>query len=114
MLWTIDSSKGKVSIAQHTVTFRRIFDALVAARDYKRLLGPLFCTEQLNINTGARDKAGSNDASAEYVAEMRQIFDKAKVLWQTGELGKGRINVHELDESGDPGTATEAIGRPHD
>lgn len=38
--------------------------------------------------TGSRGKSGSNDASAEYVAEMRQIFDKAKVLWQTGELGK--------------------------
>jgi aspartyl aminopeptidase len=37
---------------------------------------------------GARGKSGSNDASAEFVAEVRGIFDKASVRWQTGELGK--------------------------
>ncbi len=38
--------------------------------------------------TGARGKSGTNDASAEYVAEVRKIFDDANVVWQTGELGK--------------------------
>ncbi|MCL1865775.1 MAG: aminopeptidase [Oscillospiraceae bacterium] len=37
---------------------------------------------------GSRGKSGTNDASAEYLGEIRSIFDKAKVLWQTGELGK--------------------------
>lgn len=37
---------------------------------------------------GARGKSGSNDASAEYMAELRKIFDAAKVIWQPGELGK--------------------------
>ncbi len=41
-----------------------------------------------NKYTGARGKSGSNDASAEYVAEVRQIMDKDKVFWQTAELGK--------------------------
>lgn len=41
-----------------------------------------------NKYTGARGKSGSNDASAEYVAEIRQIMDKDKVFWQTAELGK--------------------------
>lgn len=41
-----------------------------------------------NKYTGARGKSGSNDASAEYVAEIRQIMDKDEVFWQTAELGK--------------------------
>lgn len=38
--------------------------------------------------TGARGKAGSNDANAEFLAKVRQIFNAAGVPWQTGELGK--------------------------
>lgn len=41
-----------------------------------------------NKYTGARGKAGSNDANAEYVAEIRRIMDKHNVSWQTSELGK--------------------------
>ena len=38
--------------------------------------------------TGARGKSGSNDASAEYMAEIRNMLDSANIVWQTGELGK--------------------------
>ncbi|MBR5527758.1 MAG: aminopeptidase [Clostridia bacterium] len=38
--------------------------------------------------TGSRGKSSTNDASAEYMAEIRSIFDNAGVTWQTGELGK--------------------------
>ncbi|MBR1829664.1 MAG: aminopeptidase [Atopobiaceae bacterium] len=38
--------------------------------------------------TGARGKSGSNDASAEYVAEIRRIMDEAGVHFQTCELGR--------------------------
>ena len=38
--------------------------------------------------TGARGKAGTSDASAEYVAEIRNMLDNANIIWQTGELGK--------------------------
>lgn len=38
--------------------------------------------------TGARGKSSTNDASGEYVAEIRRIFDEAGVIFQTGELGK--------------------------
>ena len=38
--------------------------------------------------TGARGKSGTSDASAEYVAEIRDLLDNAGVVWQTGELGK--------------------------
>lgn len=38
--------------------------------------------------TGARGKSGTSDASAEYVAEVRAMLDKAEIVWQTGELGR--------------------------
>ena len=41
-----------------------------------------------NKYTGSRGKSGSNDASAEYIGELRRILDKAKVSYQTSELGK--------------------------
>ncbi|WP_461536027.1 aminopeptidase [Spongorhabdus nitratireducens] len=43
--------------------------------------------------TGARGKAGSSDADAEFVSELRTLFDKHDVKWQTGMLG-------EVDEGG--------------
>lgn len=42
----------------------------------------------LNKFTGARGKSSSNDANAEYVARVRQIFDSHQVAFQTAELGK--------------------------
>ena len=41
-----------------------------------------------NKYTGARGKSGSNDASAEFVGEIRRIMDAGKVSFQTAELGK--------------------------
>lgn len=41
-----------------------------------------------NKFTGARGKAGSNDADAEYVALIRRVMDEHDVRWQTAELGK--------------------------
>ena len=38
--------------------------------------------------TGARGKSGTSDASAEYVAQIRNMLDNAGIIWQTGELGK--------------------------
>jgi len=38
--------------------------------------------------TGSRGKSGSNDASAEFLGQLRRIFDEAGVVWQTAELGK--------------------------
>ena len=42
----------------------------------------------LNKYTGARGKSGSNDANAEYLAQLRRIFDDNQVAFQTAELGK--------------------------
>ncbi len=41
-----------------------------------------------NKYTGSRGKSGSNDAGAEYVAQIREIMDTAGVGFQTAELGK--------------------------
>ena len=42
----------------------------------------------LNKFTGARGKSGSNDANAEYLAHIRQIFADKEINFQTAELGK--------------------------
>ena len=41
-----------------------------------------------NKYTGARGKSGSNDANAEFMAQIRSILDADKVRYQTCELGK--------------------------
>lgn len=41
-----------------------------------------------NKYTGARGKSGSNDANAEYMAHLREIFDRNDIAFQTSELGK--------------------------
>jgi aspartyl aminopeptidase len=41
-----------------------------------------------NKYTGARGKSHSNDANAEYMAELRRIMEKHNVSIQTAELGK--------------------------
>ena len=53
--------------------------------------------------TGVAGKSGSSDASAEFVGKIRQIFNKNKIVWQTGELGK-------IDEGGG-GTIAKFIAR---
>jgi len=40
-----------------------------------------------NKYTGSRGKGGSNDANAEYMAQIRKIMDDAGVYFQTAELG---------------------------
>jgi len=38
--------------------------------------------------TGSRGKSSASDASAEYLGWLRQVFNSASIVWQTGELGK--------------------------
>ncbi len=42
----------------------------------------------LNKYTGARGKSGASDANAEFVAEIRNIFETNNIRYQIGELGK--------------------------
>ncbi len=48
----------------------------------------LGCGVVLTRYTGARGKSGTSEASAEYTALIRHIFNQHKIVWQTGELGK--------------------------
>ena len=41
-----------------------------------------------NKYTGSRGKSGSNDASAEYVAQVRAVMDNGNIHYQTAELGR--------------------------
>lgn len=41
-----------------------------------------------NKFTGSRGKSGSNDASAEYLAKIREVMDRRGVAYQFAELGK--------------------------
>ena len=71
--------------------------------------------------TGSRGKSGASDANAEFVAEIRRIFDANGVVWQTGELGKvdeggGGTIAHYLARYGmqviDCGTALLSMHAP--
>ncbi|MCX7641872.1 MAG: aminopeptidase [Elusimicrobiales bacterium] len=53
--------------------------------------------------TGRGGKSGASDANAEFLAEIRRIFDSNGVIWQTGELGK-------VDEGGG-GTIAHYLAR---
>lgn len=64
------------------------FDPSFAANFDKKNTNKLGHGIVLEKYTGARGKSGSNDANAEYLAYLRDIFAKEKVTYQTGELGK--------------------------
>lgn len=72
---------------------------------------------------GARGKAGSNDANAEFLQKIRTIFNEGGVAWQIGELGKvdqgggGTIAFMMADwgaEVVDCGTAMLSMHAPYD
>ena len=43
---------------------------------------------ELNKYTGSKGKSGASDANAEYVAKIRDIFEKNNIKYQVSELGK--------------------------
>lgn len=80
---------------------RMLRHSQVLSADVNAALDPIFASAYEESNaakfgygiclskyTGARGKSGSNDANAEFLAEVRRIFNKNNVPWQTGELGK--------------------------
>ncbi len=64
------------------------FDPIYANVSDKLNAGKLGYGIGLNKYTGSRGKSGASDANAEYVAEIRGIFEKAGVPYQLSELGK--------------------------
>ncbi len=64
------------------------FDPLYASSFEKNNAAFLAHGLAFNKFTGSRGKSGSNDANAEYIAELRKIMDEAGVTYQFAELGK--------------------------
>ena len=64
------------------------YDPLYAEAFEKR--SAAFLSKGLSINkfTGRGGKGGSNDANAEYLADLRNIFEQGNVTYQFSELGK--------------------------
>jgi len=69
----------------------------------KRNTALISCGVAMSKYTGSGGKSSTNDAGAEYVARIRDMFQKENVLWQTAELGK-------VDQGGG-GTVAKYIAR---
>ncbi|MBQ9744010.1 MAG: aminopeptidase [Clostridia bacterium] len=54
----------------------------------KRNSAIMNCGVVMSKYTGSGGKSSTSDASAEYVAYIRRIFQEEGVIWQTAELGK--------------------------
>jgi aspartyl aminopeptidase len=65
-----------------------LFDPLYPSAFEKKNAALLNHGAALSKSSGTRGKSGGNDANAEFVAEIRRIFDKAGAAWQTGEVSK--------------------------
>ena len=64
------------------------FDPSYASVFEKKNVSYLGRGMSFNKFTGSRGKSGSNDANAEYIAHLREIFEKGEICTQTAELGK--------------------------
>ena len=64
------------------------FDPTYASSFDKKNVAYLGNGMVFNKFTGSRGKSGSNDANAEYIAYIRNIFEQENVSFQTAELGK--------------------------
>lgn len=73
------SLSGDVNAAYDS-NFSDVFDKRNAAFINKGVV--------LTKYTGARGKAGSSEATAEFMAQVRSLLKKAGVIWQVAELGK--------------------------
>ena len=64
------------------------FDPTYASSFDKKNVAYLGGGMVFNKFTGARGKSGSNDANAEYLAHLRDIFEKESINFQSAELGR--------------------------
>ena len=63
------------------------YDPMFGSAFEKRNTTFISCGAAVSKYTGARGKSSTNDASAEYMGFIRDIFEDNGVIWQTGELG---------------------------
>jgi len=79
ILESSSSLSGDVNAAFDS-NFPEVFDKRNAAFVNKGVV--------LTKYTGARGKAGSSEATAEFMAKVRSLLNEAGVIWQAAELGK--------------------------
>ena len=63
------------------------YDPTYSSAFEKRNSTYVSCGAAVSKYTGARGKSSTNDAPAEFMGFIRDIFDDNGVIWQTGELG---------------------------
>lgn len=63
------------------------YDPAYASVFEKRNTTFISCGAAISKYTGARGKSGTNDADAEFMGFIRDIFEDNGVYWQVGELG---------------------------
>ncbi|MBD5632767.1 MAG: aminopeptidase [Clostridia bacterium] len=63
------------------------YDPAYASVFEKRNTTFISCGAAISKYTGARGKSGTNDADAEFMGFIRDIFERDGVYWQVGELG---------------------------
>ncbi len=85
---TIDLRRALANSKMLSSDVSAAYDPLYADVYEKRNAAYLSYGLVFNKYTGARGKSGSNDANAEYVAEIRRIMDEQQIAFQTAELGK--------------------------
>lgn len=78
------------------------FDPAYSSVFEKRNTTFVSCGAAVSKYTGARGKSGTNDAPAEFMGYLRDIFEDNGVIWQTGELG--------AVDAGGGGTVAKFIG----
>lgn len=78
-LWNSKALSSDVNVAMDPI-FKGVHDSMNAAK----LNNGIVITKY----TGSRGKSGTNDADAEYVAEIRRILNQNNINWQIGMLGK--------------------------
>ncbi len=78
-LWNSHALSSDVNAGYHPI-FKSIHEKQNASKLGQGIV--------LTKYTGSGGKGGSSDADAEYIAELRVIFDEANIKWQTGMLGK--------------------------
>jgi aspartyl aminopeptidase len=79
LLWNSHSLSSDVNAGLNPL-FKSVHDSQNASRLGYGII--------LTKYTGSRGKSGSSDADAEYIAQLRKLFDKNLIKWQTGMLGK--------------------------
>lgn len=121
------SSKEFKNVIQNSKALSADVDTIFDP-NYKEVADPrntarLGCGVVITKTTGGRGKGRSIEPTAEYVACIRNLFDKNGVLWQPGEIGKieqggggtiatyiARYNIDTLD----CGTGVLSMHAPHE